>query len=233
MTARGCCPGDQPRRLHEGSQVAPHLRGPASGQEGHPRRGGIQPVSGQELLQGGIGMGRVHEGMAHEDRLHPMLAQEDFLEGKDHEGSVHEPPEELRPLLSPGPHLGGDVVDHGYAEPAGVPGEAEVEIGEIHQHQGVGASCPEGGFEPAHLPHEVGQVGEHLGDAHHGQLLHGHQDLDPRGGEDGPARSKPLGIRGGRREGPDQVAAVCVSRMLARHDGEPVRPAHWHLARPL
>ena len=178
-------------------------------------------------------MGGVHEGMTDEDRLHPVLAQEDLLEGKDDEGAIYEPPEELRPLLAPGPDLRRDVIDHGNAKAVCEPGEAEVEIGEVHQYQGIGAPRPDGGFETAHLPHQVGQVGDYFGDAHHGQLLHGHQDLGPRGGEDGAARSKPSRIRGGRREGPDQVAAVCVSGVLARHDGEPVRHAHGHLSYPL
>ena len=66
----------------------------------------------------------------------------------------------------PGPYLGTDVVQHGYAAIARLAGQPEVEVGVVYEDQHVGAPGFEEAVQAAQGPPDEGQVPDDLGESH-------------------------------------------------------------------
>ena len=125
--ARG---GEQDRK------VRGHFSRPASREQADPAlpRGDPEPFRvGRRVEERGD---LVEDRMPGEDGVDAARAKELHLEGEQDDRALREPGEGLRPAGTPGPHLRGDVVDHGDPAPRGGPPHPEVEVGEVdEQHR--------------------------------------------------------------------------------------------------
>jgi len=130
--------------------------------------------------------------MAHVGGGESALLEERFLEGKDYVEVIDGLAHGGDPAFAPGPDLGGDEIEHGDAQAAGVPGEAEMESREIDQDDGVRPAFPPGlGGQPAD-PENLGQVLDHFHEADQGQAGQGIEDFDAGGFHFGAAESREM-----------------------------------------
>ena len=107
-----------------------------------------------------------------------MIGEEGHLEGQERHDVVHALGERLGPARAPSPKLGRDVMDDGNARAAQLLRDSEPKAGGIDGHDDIGLefACGSGGLVDS--PDEAGQVGQHLGQAHERELVHGEQALE-------------------------------------------------------
>ena len=91
-----------------------------------------------------------------------MLAVEIFLERKDHEHLIDVAGYLLDASAAPGPQLRRDVVDDADSQCLAAPGQAQIEIGIVHEHHRVGALAPDRLYQLLEDPSEGWQMPEHV-----------------------------------------------------------------------
>ena len=159
--------------------------------------------------------------MAHEGHRHAGVAVERLLEGEDHEHVRDALADRAHPPAAPGPHLRRDVVDDGDAPARELPGEAQVEVGVVHE-DGDGRRLAVDLVEDApEDPPQPAQVAQHLEEAHHGEVADVGEEARALGLQAVAAEAEDLHGTRLTAEVADELARVEVARGLATGDEHP------------
>ena len=191
-----------------------------------PGLGGVEVVGGGVGFAGGGGQRRFGEWVADELRVDAAVAVEGLFEWEDDEHArdalLH--PAQARAL--PRPELRRNEPDDGHARCVQMPGEAEVDVGEVDEDGDVGEVLLYAADKAAIAGVDAGDVEEDFGDAHDGYIF-GADDLDLMfGGHLAPAEASEGGLRQVAAQLGDEGCAVVVSGGLAGGE-EDARVGDW------
>ena len=160
------------------------------------RRGAGQDFVARQktLCVAGISAGFQHR-MADEMRVHAVGGKKFGLKRQQTQQLIPQPGEFFHPLLPPGPHLGGDVVDAFYPEAFYGFQDAQREARAVYCNQHIGPCRGDGGDGLVNAAPQRQYFGQNFGQAHQRQLLHGKKRGEPRFGHAGAADAQKFKVR--------------------------------------
>ena len=118
--------------------------------------------------------------MADEGDVHAGLPVKFLLKGEDHGHSVYGIPDDVDPILPPGPYLGADVVEDLDPAPPGGAREREVEVRIVDQDDEIRRRLRKRALQAAHHPEDHPELEDHLRQSHHGHVGCVGQEFYPR-----------------------------------------------------
>src|SRR3990170_2952197 len=170
---------EKQQRLAEDRKHAAHLAGPAAGKGAKDRvvrRETVARPKGRTVASLHAG---VDGGMADIGAGDAIFREEGNLEGQKRHDVIDPLPELSRPEGPPGPKLGRNVMDDRDAGAAEMVGEPETKAWRIDGHDGIGPEPPRRLGRLVETPDETRQMGQDLGEPHHGEVAHGKEADKP------------------------------------------------------
>ena len=171
LTRPGHARGQQLGRTGEHVGEFLDFAAPAAGQ--HREHARVRGDAELRARRGAIDLERnlVGERMADEGGTYAVFAIEIRLEREQAQHQVHRLADRAHAPLAPGPHLRTHVLHRGETVALELPRQPQVEFLVVDADEHIGPPLENLLPQPGAQPHEARQMRDHLGEAHHRELV--------------------------------------------------------------
>ncbi len=200
---------EHPRRPQHRRPDPRHFLHPRPGEE----RKGSRQGARREIHAAAQPVG---QRIAHVGGRHAVRLVEPPFEGEDHQHARDVPRDLPDAVRAPGPDAGPDEISDRDLQLAEPPCQAEVEVGAVDQERGARPPFAGGVAGRIHRLQDAGQRRDHLGHAHHRDLLRADQRLESLGAHPRPAGAEGAQVRPQRLQLAQHGGAMQVGRRFQR-----------------
>ena len=184
-------PEEQPRGAEQRRPEAPDLLPSGTGKERDHAARGVETEGATNRRSRHRGRGRQAQAVGQRipdvHGAHAMPRIERGLERQDDQHPRHVAGNLLYAVRPPRPDRGADEVRDRHAPRAQLPRQPQVEVGAVDEQRSRRTALLRGAAQRAQRAEDTRKRGQHLGDAHHRQVLRAHQRLAALRAQERPA----------------------------------------------